>query len=98
MAPRAKCEALDRLKREAAEAVCEAKKTRRSRDVSIYEDDELSRDVQQRVYALIKHLLAGHDGQPCPAGDRPIISAEVPSVEGQTMNGIFPEPAHASKS
>jgi hypothetical protein len=22
---------------------------------------------------VLKHLLAGHGGQPCPAGDRPIV-------------------------
>jgi hypothetical protein len=78
--------------------VREAKKTRRSRDVSIQEDAELSREVQRRVYALIKHLLVGHEGQPCPAGDRPIISAEAPSADVQTSRHLLPEPIHAGKS
>jgi len=75
----------------------EAKKTRRSRDVSIYEDVELSKDLQQRTYAVIKHLLVGHDGQPCPAGDRPIVRAEA-SVDGEATAAPFPEPAHTGKN
>lgn len=98
MAPRAKCEALDRLKSEAAEAVAEAKKTRRSRDVSIYEDAQLSREVQRRVDALIKHLLAGHDGQPCPAGDRPIVSAGAPSANPEISPSLVLEPAHRGET
>jgi hypothetical protein len=72
----ATCEALDRLRSDAMAALCEAKKIRRSRDVSIHEDAELSRASQRRIDALIKHLLAGHDGLPCPAGERPIVSTE----------------------
>jgi hypothetical protein len=97
MPTRARCEALDRLKSEAASAVCEAKETRRSRDVSIYEDAELSREVQHRIHELIKHLLVGHKGQPCPAGDRPIVSAETPSENAEISRPLIPEPAHAGK-
>ena len=75
MTATAKCEALERFRSDAAAALCEAKKIRRSRDVSIYEDAELSCETQRRIHALIKHLLVGHAGLPCPAGDRPIVSA-----------------------
>jgi hypothetical protein len=76
MAATPKCEALNQLRSEAMAALCEAKKIRRSRDVSIQEDAELSRESHRRIDALIKHLLAGHDGLPCPAGDRPIVGPE----------------------
>ena len=52
-----------------------AKKVRRDRDVSLYEDLELSRDAREKTDALLLHLLAGHDGRPCPSGDRPIVGA-----------------------
>lgn len=67
------CEELDQFRRDAAAALLEAKKIRRTRDLTIYEDAELSRESRRRIDALIKHLLAGHDGNPCPAGDRPIV-------------------------
>jgi hypothetical protein len=73
MAEKARCEELDRFRREAAAALLEAKKIRRTRDLSIHEDVELSRESHRRIDALIKHLLAGHNGTPCPAGDRPIV-------------------------
>jgi hypothetical protein len=34
----------------------------------------LSSQGHSRIDALIRHLLAGHDGEPCPDGDRPIVS------------------------
>jgi len=98
MAPKAKCEALEQLRSEATGAVCEAKKTRRSRDVSIKEDAELSSEVQRRMHALIKHLLVGHDGLPCPAGDRPIVSPEMPSATTEKPTGLFPELLEAGES
>jgi len=76
MAPKAHCEALERLRSEAASALLEARRIRRSRDVSIHEDARLSREGQQKVQELIKHLLVGHGGEPCPAGDRPIVRAK----------------------
>jgi hypothetical protein len=72
------CEELDRFKRDAASAFLEAKRIRFSRDISIYEDAELCRECHRRIYALIKHLLVGHDGNACPAGDRPIVRASKP--------------------
>jgi hypothetical protein len=71
------CEEHDRLKAHAVAAVAEAKRVRRGdRDISFEEDAELSRVACRRTDALLKHLLVGHDGKPCPAGDRPIVSRE----------------------
>ena len=67
------CEELNKLNADAIAAFAEAKRIRRQRDVSFHEDAELSRDGHRRVDALVKHLLVGHDGEPCPDGDRPII-------------------------
>jgi hypothetical protein len=78
------CAELERFKREAAAALLEAKKTRRTRDLTIYEDAELSRESHRRIDALIKHLLAGHDGGPCPAGDRPIVKKALTSESSFT--------------
>jgi hypothetical protein len=98
MTATAKCEALERLRSDAVAAICEAKKIRRSRDVSIYEDAELSRESHRRIDALIKHLLAGHDGLPCPAGDRPIVRAETSSADSETASGFLLQPVPTGKS
>jgi hypothetical protein len=68
------CEELKDLKLEAAHVLREVKYIRRSRDVSFYEDAELNDKKHKSINAVLKHLLAGHGGQPCPAGDRPIVS------------------------
>ena len=68
------CAELDALKREVAQVFREVKKIRRSRDVSFYEDAELNHEKHKTINALLKHLLVGHEGKPCPAGDRPIVS------------------------
>jgi hypothetical protein len=75
VAPKRQCELHDRLKREAVESILGAKKLRWSKDVSVFEDSEIARDQRAKIDAFISHLLAGHDGQPCPSGDRPIIGA-----------------------
>ena len=80
MAARFTCGELDQFRRAAASALLEAKRIRLSRDVSIYEDAELSREGHRRIYALIIHLLVGHDGHACPAGDRPIVTAAKPEL------------------
>ena len=67
------CSELDRLKRDAGQVLRELKKIRRSRDVSFQEDAELNRRKRESINAVLKHLLVGHDGKPCPAGDRPIV-------------------------
>jgi hypothetical protein len=81
MPEKARCAELDRFRCEAAAALLEAKKVRRSRDLTISEDVELSRESHRRINALIKHLLAGHNGAPCPAGDRPIVKKAAASDE-----------------
>jgi hypothetical protein len=68
-----RCDLLDQLQREAVEAILAAKQMRRSRDVSLYEDSELCRDQRRKIDAFISHLLAGHEGKPCPCGERPIV-------------------------
>ena len=68
------CEELNRVKCHARSALLEARRIRRSKDLSFKEDAELSREGHRRVEDVIKHLLVGHDGMPCPAGNRPIVS------------------------
>jgi len=68
------CEELKALKREAVHVLHEARKIRRTRDVSFYEDAELNREKHNSINAVLKHLLVGHEGKPCPGGDRPIVS------------------------
>ena len=68
------CEELQSLKRDAVRVIRTVKKIRRSKDVSFYEDAELNGIKHKCINAILKHLLAGHQGQPCPAGDRPIVS------------------------
>lgn len=67
------CAELERLKRDAGQVLREIKNIRRSRDVSFQEDAELNRRKHESIHAVLKHLLVGHDGKPCPAGDRPIV-------------------------
>jgi len=73
------CEELNRIKLAAVAAFHSAKETRRSRDLSFQEDVELSRDEHRKVDELLKHLLSGHEGLPCPAGDRPIVGMTRPA-------------------
>jgi hypothetical protein len=79
MTPKSACEELDQLQRDVVSALLEAKCLRLSRDVSIQEDAQLSREAHKKVDALIGHLLVGHAGEPCPAGDRPIVSVSGPA-------------------
>jgi len=65
---------LNKLKADAIAAFAKAKRVRRLRDLSFQEDAELSREGYKRIDALVKHLLVGHNGEACPAGDRPIVS------------------------
>ena len=69
------CELHDRLKLEAVEAILAAKKVRWSKDISLYEDSEMCTDQRRKIDAFISHLLAGHDGKPCPRGERPIVAS-----------------------
>jgi hypothetical protein len=86
------CEELDRIKLEAIAAFHSAKQTRRSRDLSFQEDVELSRDEHRKIDALLKHLLSGHDGHPCPAGDRPIIRIVEPPKQRPVGSSPTPRP------
>lgn len=70
---RVECKELEAHRREVERAYREAARIRMSEDISIHEDFELAASGHKRIYALIQHLLAGHDGEPCPAGDRPIV-------------------------
>jgi hypothetical protein len=68
------CAELDALKRKAADVARELRRIRRSKDVSFYEDAELNGEKSKSINAVIRHLLVGHEGKPCPAGARPIVS------------------------
>lgn len=70
--PKRKCQELERLRQEAEFAGLEAGRLGR---FSQYGAAERQKEVNRRIDALIKHLLAGHDGKPCPAGERPIVKA-----------------------
>ena len=48
--------------------------TKATAATSFSEDAELTRSEHRKIDALVTHLLSGHAGKPCPAGDRPIIS------------------------
>jgi hypothetical protein len=68
------CPELERLRESAAATFLEARQIRRTRDVSVFEDTQMFRDGRRTIYALIRHLLVGHDGCACPAGERPIVT------------------------
>jgi hypothetical protein len=84
------CEELNRIRLEAIAAFHCAKETRRSRDLSFQEDVELSRDEHHKIDELLKHLLSGHDGHPCPAGDRPIIGVVPPAKHVLVRSDLSP--------
>jgi hypothetical protein len=73
MAAKIQCEALNQILREAVSTFREAREIRRSKDLSFNEDSELTRGEHKKIDALVNHLLAGHEGKPCPAGERPIV-------------------------
>jgi hypothetical protein len=68
------CEELQLLKRQAGRAIRRIKQIRRARDISFFEDAELNLVKRASLHIVLKHLLVGHEGHPCPAGERPIIS------------------------
>lgn len=73
MVAKVQCDDLNQLKKEAISTFQEAREIRRSKDISFYEDAQLTRGEHKKIDELVKHLLAGHGGKPCPAGDRPIV-------------------------
>jgi hypothetical protein len=68
MTAKIRCKELDLLQRAAASAILEAKRIRLSRDVSIYEDAELSREGHRRIYTLLSicssDMMAAHAPPP----------------------------------
>lgn len=70
MTVKRKCELLEKLRRAAKFAGLRASRVHRFKPLT---DAELRQERQRSIDALIQHLLAGHDGKPCPAGDRPIV-------------------------
>jgi hypothetical protein len=67
--PKRKCAELEKLEREAALAGTLAAQTGRFAEFGASERQE---EAQRRIDALARHLLAGHDGKPCPSGNPPI--------------------------
>jgi hypothetical protein len=72
------CAELKALKCNALRVLREVRKIRRSRDLSFFEDAALNQHKHNSLHQVLKHLLVGHDGKPCPAGPRPIISPLYP--------------------
>ena len=68
------CKELNKLHLEATGVIQEVRRIRRSRDLNFFEDADLNGLKHDSLTALIKHLLAGHGGEPCPAGSRPIVN------------------------
>ena len=74
-----KCEELEQLRCEARVARIRATQSGR---FAQFGAAQLQKEVERTIDALLRHLLAGHNGKPCPAGDRPIVKP-----------GTSPEPA-----
>jgi hypothetical protein len=74
------CVELDELRRAAVSVLREVRAIRRSRDLSFDEDVDLTWRKRASIHSVLKHLLVGHGGQPCPGGTRPIVGA----VRGDT--------------
>jgi hypothetical protein len=72
--PAPACEELNKLRVDALCVLREIKRIRRSRDLNFFEDADLNSQKHDSLTVLIKHLLAGHHGQPCPAGSKPIVT------------------------
>jgi hypothetical protein len=70
MKAKPECEELEQLRREAKFAGLRAGRTGRYGQLGAA---ELKKEAHRKIDALIQHLLAGHNGKPCPAGDRPIV-------------------------
>jgi hypothetical protein len=68
------CEELQALKSNALRVLREVRRIRRSRDISFFEDAALNQHKHNSLHLVLKHLLIGHSGDPCPAGPRPVVS------------------------
>lgn len=78
MTTKPKCEELQRLRSEAKTALLQAKRVDRFGHLT---DSGRQEDARRKVDAMIEHLLVGHNGKPCPAGDRPIVKPVEPEPE-----------------
>ena len=78
MLPAPSCEELNKLRLNSLCVFQEVKRIRRSRDLNFFEDADLNSQKYESLTVLIKHLLAGHQGRPCPAGTRPIVTTANP--------------------
>jgi hypothetical protein len=84
MTTRPKCEELQRLRNEAKSALLQAKRVNRFGHLN---DAGLQEEAYRKVDAMIQHLLVGHYGGPCPAGDRPIVKPQ--ETEREVVYDIF---------
>jgi hypothetical protein len=69
----------------------EVRGIRRSRDLSFDEDVDLHWRKRASIHSVLKHLLVGHAGQPCPGGTRPIVGAargDSSGYQGATANFV----------
>jgi hypothetical protein len=85
------CIELDELKGAAMSVFREVRAIRRSKDLSFDEDVELNGRKRASVHSVLKHLLVGHGGQPCPSGTRPIVGAvqgDCSGYQGATANFV----------
>lgn len=73
-----KCDELQRLRNEAKSALLQAKRVDRFGHLN---DAGRQEEARRKVDAMIEHLLVGHNGKPCPAGDRPIVRPVEPEPE-----------------
>ena len=69
----------------------EVRAIRRSRDLSFDEDVDLHWRKRASIHSVLKHLLVGHGGQPCPGGTRPIVCTardDSSGYQGATANFV----------
>jgi hypothetical protein len=69
------CEQLQALTSNAARVLRELKRIRRAKDISFFEDVALTQHKHQTLHQVLKHLLVGHNGMPCPSAPRPVVDA-----------------------
>jgi hypothetical protein len=86
MTTKPKCDQLDRLRSEAKSALLQAKRVDRFGHLT---EARLQEEARRKVDAMIEHLLVGHHGKPCPAGDRPIVKPAEPEPEPELVYDIF---------
>lgn len=79
MKAKPKCEELQRLRDEAKAAVLRVSRINRFGHLA---DAEAREEGRRKIDAMIQHLLVGHSGRPCPAGDRPIVKPREEELSG----------------